>query len=209
VKGTIRWSEYLTQTEKVTELEERIIEHLAMNPNKNAQEIQRELGIRDANHPTVNKATKRLTAKQLLTFTMGSSKRGVQIKFYKLSSNGVAYVCAYSNDHGVIRGLIQNYEDSLTPNQTGLLSQIEAELGNWETFRKILRFFGSIYLLDPSVTLDRTVVTEWLVESNLTVEDIDGFKRISRRLEPLRISLQTARNQIDELLRDEGVRNNE
>jgi DNA-binding MarR family transcriptional regulator len=97
-------------TEKITPIEQKIIEYLALNPSQNAQVIQRAIGLEDINYPTVSKALKRMQEeKHWLKSCKGQSERHLTIKFYSLTDFGIGVALARGPEE-ILRKTLKVYE---------------------------------------------------------------------------------------------------
>jgi predicted ArsR family transcriptional regulator len=73
----------------VGELQDRIIEYLAQNPNRSKTEIANGLGY---NHPgNVSKQTSKLETKQLVIVSSAYKVRGSKRERWGLTANGISY----------------------------------------------------------------------------------------------------------------------
>jgi|GEM_PF-5875039 hypothetical protein len=130
--------------------------------------------------------------------------KGSKRPIYKLSNRGAAFILAYSEDSEIIKQTTKNYETLLTPGQSGLFSAIEAELSNWEITRKLLRMLGHSYLLYGSITLDNATRSALLSKGMFTPKEQKELARIIPKFQLLKTEVQTARDQLDAVLRGDA-----
>jgi DNA-binding MarR family transcriptional regulator len=166
---------------ELTNLEQRIISYLALNPNKNRQQIQHALGIEDKNYPTVSKAVIRLEKKGYLEKKEGKSEKSVLINFYRLNLLGLAYQLAYG-DEKLILEVIENYEQEFP---TYLDFQKFVKLLPQKTALKIIRIVGKSLLsyglkawdLMPAITALNALTNE-----SFTPAELKHFKIASKKV---------------------------
>ncbi len=131
------------------------------------------------------------------------NEKGVQLQSWKLSSYGVACVFAYSQKETVVKRTAQNYESFIAPDYKGLFSSMEKELNNWSLMQKLLNLLGHTYLLYGSTSLDNATRTGLLSKNFFTPHEVIELSRIVPKFQPLKDEFQTARDQLDAILKGE------
>jgi hypothetical protein len=176
----------------------KVLEYLAKNPNSLKKHIADGL---DKDIKGVNDAVEALRSKGLVV--IGEKVRTTQntcYDGYRLSSQGVAFLLAYSKDDKAVKRAAEDYEHVLTPDHKRLYSEIENELHDWQITRKILRLFGHTYLLYGRVTFDNSVKTALLSKGMFSSKEVKELSRVVPKFQALRDTLQSARKQIDDVL---------
>lgn len=90
-------------------LQEKVLFYLAENPNKNAQEIQNGIEYPSEQYGNVNKAVKALEKLKFAKSKEGKSQKGVDIKLYSCTENGIFYTLA-RNPKSDIKKIVGNYK---------------------------------------------------------------------------------------------------
>jgi DNA-binding MarR family transcriptional regulator len=176
----------------------KVLEYLAKNPNSLIEPTATNL---DNDYKSVRNAFLSLCEKGYVTkgekvkTTMGATYEG-----YRLTPLGVAHLFAYSRNDNAVKKATTNYEDVLTPGMKNIYFRIEKELNDWAIMRKVLFLFGHSYILYGEVTLDNAVKAGVLSKGLFSQEEIRKLSRITNRIEPLRNTLLTAKEQINEIL---------
>ena len=75
-------------------LREKIIFYLSENPNLNAQAVQKGLAYPETQYPNILKALKVLHKLKLINSKRGKSKKGVIIRLYRCTDDGLLYALA-------------------------------------------------------------------------------------------------------------------
>jgi DNA-binding PadR family transcriptional regulator len=91
-------------------LQEKILFHLAENPDKNAQEIQKDIDYPSSQYGNVNTTVKGLEKLGYIKSKGGKSKKNLEIKLYSCTENGVFYALA-KNPKANIKSIITTYEN--------------------------------------------------------------------------------------------------
>lgn len=95
----------------LTKLELDILLHLAMNPERNAQQIQRGIGYEDRNYPSVNNAVKRLRRQGFLKSEKGESQKKLPVDLYSLSSFGLGFIMAEGDENTLLDVVRKNEKE--------------------------------------------------------------------------------------------------
>jgi len=163
--------------EKPTRIETEIIKYLALNPKDNTQRIQRGIGLKDKNYPTVRKAIRRLQKKYIVQYSTGKSKKKVTIKIYRLTPRGVFVALGICSDNDLVKILEKNKYES---DDLFLLKEYVSRLSE-PTAKKILRSAGKFALSNLELTASKTIVSA-IIMHGLTVENFseEEQKEISK-----------------------------
>jgi hypothetical protein len=76
-------------------IQKQVLKHLALNPNQNAQAVQRALGIPDKNYPSVHSALQNLHKLGLVEWRDAVSSKNVPMKLWRLTDKGVLFSVSY------------------------------------------------------------------------------------------------------------------
>jgi len=91
-------------------IQKQVLKHLALNPNQNAQAVQRALGIPDKNYPSVHLALKTLHQLGLVEWRDAVSSKNVPMKLWRLTDKGVLFSVSYLDfETNEIAAMFKNY----------------------------------------------------------------------------------------------------
>jgi len=91
-------------------LQEKILFHLAENPEQNAQKIQKKIDYPDSQYGNVNAGVKGLEKLGYVKSKSGKSKKNLKINLYSCTENGVFYALA-KNHKANIKSILTTYQD--------------------------------------------------------------------------------------------------
>lgn len=102
-------SKDLTYFKDLGTLQEKILFHLAENPNKHSQEIQKGLEYPASQYGNINKTVKTLEKLGYVKSNEGKSQKNVRIKLYSCAENGIFYTLA-KNPKANIERIVEKYK---------------------------------------------------------------------------------------------------
>ena len=111
--------------EKITPIEERIVEYLSLNPRRNARRIKWDLEKPYNNYANIIRALSRMSKKGWLIVTEGRGENKILVKFYRLSSLGIG-VALEKNPEDKLLKTLELYKENIPESE--IVSQLAGML---------------------------------------------------------------------------------
>ena len=190
--------------EKLTRLESDVLSFIALNPEKNAQQIQRGIDYEDKNYTSVSKAAKRLRTEGYLQSKEGKSEKHVPVDFYRLSALGFGFILSEGSKDILLEASRKNESEFSN------FKDYQLMLGHLKpsTAMKLLRIIGkSIMQYGEDAWLPQTIFV--VATSNIGVfspSELSELKRVVMKVQSSREMLKDAARRFDNFLSsEEGV----
>jgi len=190
--------------EKLTRLESDVLSFIALNPEKNAQQIQRGIDYEDKNYTSVSKAAKRLRTEGYLQSKEGKSEKHVPVDFYRLSALGFGFILSEGSKDILLEASRKNESEFSN------FKDYQLMLGHLKpsTAMKLLRIIGkSILQYGEDAWLPQTIFVA--ATSNIGVfspSELSELKRVVMKVQSSREMLKDAARRFDKFISsEEGV----